>query len=176
MQLTVKTHLGGHLSILGLVTILAFTGCLSYAEKRSMSSLDELPTSGQPPASPAAEDTSPDVSTLSSKGKGQTPEQRARTADTRFIVRFEEEPLLSDVAKNFRRDQKSARASYHLWQTRNRDMLGIELVRASYSGELVLRLPRNDPQRRTAEDVLAALRAIDANVYAERDLQYQPRQ
>ena len=46
---------------------------------------------------------------------------------------------------------------------------GLQLVRASYSGELILALPQDDPARRSVSDVIAALETMDNLAYAEVD-------
>lgn len=86
-----------------------------------------------------------------------------------FIVRFNDEPELEAVCRNFRRDEAGTRATYQRWAAGYRQLQGLQLVRASYSGELLLALPKNDPAGRTPSDVIAALESIDNLAYAEID-------
>ena len=86
-----------------------------------------------------------------------------------FIVRFNNEPELEQVCRNFRRDEAGTRAAYSAWAAQHDQLKGLQLVRASYSGELILALPASDRSGRTARDVIAALKTIDNLAYAEID-------
>lgn len=86
-----------------------------------------------------------------------------------FIVRFKNEPELEQVCRNFRRDESGTRAAYKAWAAQHDQLDGLQLVRASYSGELILALPASDRSGRTARDVIAALKTIDNLAYAEID-------
>lgn len=156
MPSAVKPHLGGHLGLTGLLVMLTATSCVALSEAQNETRALWLPAWAQT-AQPVSQPVHP-ATALTETSK-----------ETTFIVRFENEPLLSDVGKSFRSDPKSAQASFKLWQKQHPDMQGIKLVRASYSGELILALPENDPLDRQAEDVLKALRAMDTLVYAEPD-------
>lgn len=97
-----------------------------------------------------------------------TPDQIAKPAAS-FIVKFRSEPELDMVGKTFRRDAASARQVFAAWSEKHPGLEGLILMRASYSGELIVGLPKSDPLRRTPQDVLASFQAIDTLVYAERD-------
>jgi len=86
-----------------------------------------------------------------------------------FIVRFNNEPELEQVCRNFRRDEAGTRATYQSWAAQHEQLEGLQLVRASYSGELILALPASDRSGRSARDVIAALKTIDNLAYAEID-------
>lgn len=86
-----------------------------------------------------------------------------------FIVRFKNEPELEQVCRNFRRDEAGTRAAYKTWAAQHAPLQGLVLVRASYSGELILALPANDQAGRSARDVIAALETLDNLAYAEID-------
>jgi hypothetical protein len=86
-----------------------------------------------------------------------------------FIVRFKNEPELEQVCRNFRRDEAGTRAAYKAWAAQHAPLRGLELVRASYSGELILGLPADDQSGRSARDVIAALETLDNLAYAEID-------
>lgn len=86
-----------------------------------------------------------------------------------FIVRFNNEPELEHVCRNFRRDESGTRAAYQAWAAQHDQLKGLQLVRASYSGELILALPASDRSGRSARDVIAALKTIDNLAYAEID-------
>lgn len=178
-----KSHWGGHLGATALLAMLLFTSCVAYSEQTANGGLAWLPAWTQSQA-PRPGDTVPVTGPQttppapSPKAPTDLPAtvEQVRQAEARFIVRFEDEPLLSNVGKTFRRDERSARASYRLWQQQNPKMTGIELLRASYSGELILVLPSDDPQNRTADDVLNALQTMDTLVYAEPDSSAKPSQ
>ena len=85
------------------------------------------------------------------------------------MVRFKNEPALDPVYRNFRRDEAGTRATYRDWAAAHEALNGLYLVRASYSGELILALPMDDPEGRSPYDVIAALETIDSLAYAEID-------
>lgn len=86
-----------------------------------------------------------------------------------FIVRFNDEPELDKVCRNFRRDETGTRAAFNAWAAKHAPLKGLQLVRASYSGELILALPANKASGRSARDVIAALETIENLAYAEID-------
>lgn len=87
----------------------------------------------------------------------------------RFIVRLRDDPVLEGIAKNYRRDQARAEATFEDWCERQTGLEGLKLLGASYSGELVIGLPANDPYRRTPAEILATFERMDNLVYAELD-------
>lgn len=91
-----------------------------------------------------------------------------------FIVRFKDAPALDPVYKTFRRDRPGAEATYKGWAKGKPALSGLYLSGASYSGELILALPKDDPLKRSAQDVLDALRAMDNLSYAELDSNAYP--
>ncbi|MEN0002125.1 MAG: hypothetical protein AAF940_14680 [Pseudomonadota bacterium] len=102
--------------------------------------------------------------------QAQTSVQPAAT----FIVRFRDEPALDEVCKSFRRDYSGAQARYNAWAAGQPALAGLQLSSASYSGELILALPQNDPYNRSAQDVLNALRSMSNLAYAELDSNAYP--
>lgn len=138
-----------------LLGALALTGCVNYSHNASPGFVNWLPAWG-------------------SFGQRQVGIVTAQTASTAkpaatFIVRFNNEPVLTDIGKTFRRDGAGAQAKFATWQANHPSVQGLVLVRASYSGELLLGLPKNDPLNRTPRQVLAALRTMDNLAYAETD-------
>lgn len=146
-------HYGGHMGLSALICMLSLTGCMAFSQ-----TADSLPffpqwTTGQIEAAQVV--------------KAQTTPVSAPAAT--FIVRFKNEPELEQVYRNFRRDEAGTRAAYNQWATAHPQLRGLQLVRASYSGELILALPKNDPAGRSVSDVIAALETIDSLAYAEVD-------
>lgn len=86
-----------------------------------------------------------------------------------FIVRFSDEPEVADVARNFRKDPANSQIRFARWAREHPALQGLVLTSASYSGELILSLPANDPLNRRPRDVLRAIRAMESCAYAELD-------
>lgn len=86
-----------------------------------------------------------------------------------FIVRFEGEPEVTTIARNFRKDPAAAQVRFAQWARQHAALRGLILTSASYSGDLILSLPANDPLNRRPRDVLSALRAMESCAYAELD-------
>lgn len=86
-----------------------------------------------------------------------------------FIVRFSDEPEVTDIARNFRKDPANAQIRFARWARQHGALQGLVLTSASYSGELILSLPANDPLNRRPRDVLNAIRAMESCAYAELD-------
>lgn len=86
-----------------------------------------------------------------------------------FIVRFKNEPMIDEICKNYRRDTHAAEAKFAAWSAKYPALQGLTLSRASYSGEIILALPKNDPNSRTPSQVLKALKGLDNLAYAEID-------
>ncbi|MEM8616192.1 MAG: hypothetical protein AAGF20_04580, partial [Pseudomonadota bacterium] len=123
-----QPHRGGQLGLIGLVTLLCATSCVAFYEKGPKQPLSLLPqwaqqTGGTAPRLQPAE--------------GQT-QSRATAQTQHFIVRFDNEPLLDEVGKTFRRDEAAAREAYQAWRADHPDLSSLNLVRASFSGELIL--------------------------------------
>ena len=146
-------HYGGHIGLMVLASMLTLTGCVAFADQSGSASF--LPGWSQKSASA-------DAIVLAESAPVRAP---AAT----FIVRFKNEPALDPVYRNFRRDEAGTRAAYLAWAAAHDQLDGLFLVRASYSGELILGLPKNDPAGRSARDVIAALQTIDNLAYAEID-------
>lgn len=146
-------HYGGHMGLAALLCMLSLTGCMAFTQ--TADSLTFFPpwTKSQIEAAQLAQAQSTPV---------------LAPAAT-FIVRFNDEPELEQVCRNFRRDEAGTRASFNEWASRHPQLQGLQLVRASYSGELILALPKGDPAGRSASDVIAALETIDNLAYAEVD-------
>ena len=146
-------HYGGQIGLVALVCMLFATGCVTFTDTNG--SLTFLPTFAQ---------SSTDRPTLVT---AQSVPVSAPAAT--FIVKFNNVPELTPVYRNFRRDEAGTRAVYRDWAAQYRALEGLHLVRASYSGELILALPKNDPAGRSPRDVIAALETMDNLAYAEVD-------
>ena len=146
-------HYGGHIGAAALLCMLTVTGCVTFSES----------TSGAPFLSSFTHQSNKTTSALPVKAIKLT--EPAAT----FIVRFKNEPALDTVYRNFRRDEAGTRDAYRDWAAAHEALSGLHLVRASYSGELILALPMDDPQGRSPYDVIAALETIDSLAYAEID-------
>ena len=146
-------HYGGHIGFAALVCMLTVTGCVTFSEGANgatfLSSFTQQ-SGGTPSALPA------------------NAIKLTEPAAT-FIVRFKNEPALETVYRNFRRDEAGTRDAYRDWASAYEALEGLHLVRASYSGELILALPMDDPQGRSPYDVIAALEAMESLAYAEID-------
>ena len=146
-------HYGGHIGLIALLSMLTVTGCVAFTNQNA--------AFGFLPALPQASFQQPAL------GVAQANLVRADAAT--FIVRFNDEPELQQVYRNFRRDEAATRQAYKDWASNHPQLKNLYLVRASYSGELILALPANDPAGRTARDVIAALQSMDNIAYAEID-------
>lgn len=146
-------HYGGQMGLVSLLCMLCVTGCVTFTDQSG--SLTIFPSWAQ---------TSSTATPVLQASQLQVVAPAAT-----FIVRFNDEPDLVYVYRNFRRDEPATRAAYEKWATGHGQLQGLHLVRASYSGELVLALPRNDPMGRSPRDVIAALETIDNLAYAEID-------
>ena len=159
---TVKTIAEGQIlscrrfGLLVSLSLFTATGCMALPPSGTQGSASWLPRWFQ---TAEAQDTSRPVQAV-------TTEQRPAAT---FIVRFNDEPVLAEIGKTYRRDGDGARAKFERWCTEHAELDGLTLVRASYSGELVIGLPHDDPLNRTPADVLAALNAMDNLAYAELD-------
>lgn len=144
-------HYGGQMGIAALLSMISLTGCMTMSSQTG--SLTFFPGWSQ------SESDRPAVI------QAQATPAPAAT----FIVRFKNEPELEAVCRNFRRDEAGTRETYQRWASGYRQLQGLHLVRASYSGELLLALPKNDPAGRSPSDVIAALETLDNLAYAEID-------
>lgn len=145
-------HYGGQIGFIALLSMLCVTSCVTLAEQGG--SPQFLPGWAQSTATPP-------VYVAQAKlisGPAAT-----------FIVRFRDAPQLEPVYRNFRRDEAGTRATYQAWASEFEQLDGLVLIRASYSGELILGLPADDPIGRSARDVIAALETMDILAYAEID-------
>ncbi|MEM7327862.1 MAG: hypothetical protein AAF437_03920 [Pseudomonadota bacterium] len=140
-------------SVVTLACAFTATGCVAFSDNPN--GLGFLPAWSQP------------ASAQQSVAVGQAGLISAAAAT--FIVRFKNEPALDQVCRNFRRDEAGTRQAYESWAAQHEQLSGLKLVRASYSGELILALPANDPAGRSARDVIAALESIPNLAYAEID-------
>lgn len=146
-------HYGGQMGLVALACMLALTGCVAFTGQSGSAGF--LPGWSQ-------SSSSADAIILAQASTTNAP---AAT----FIVRFKNEPALDPVYRNFRRDEAGTKATYQKWASSHAQLDGLYLVRASYSGELILALPKGDPNGRSARDVIAALETIDSLAYAEID-------
>ena len=146
-------HYGGHIGFAALLCMLTVTGCVTFTDQSG--SVGFLPG--------WAQQTRQVTPTLPA-GAVKVSEPAAT-----FIVRFKNEPELEKMARNFRRDETGTRAAFLDWASAHKQLDGLHLVRASYSGELILALPMDDPAGRSPRDVIASLETIDNLAYAEID-------
>lgn len=146
-------HYGGQIGFLALLSVLSVTGCVTFTDQAGGTSF--LPGWSQ--------QSSQAVPVL------QVDAIRMEEPAATFIVKFNNAPELTSVYRNFRRDETGTRATYRQWASAHEQLQGLYLVRASYSGELILALPFDDPAGRSAYDVIAALETIENLAYAEID-------
>lgn len=149
-----QTHLGGQFGLLALLCMLVATGCVALMDS------DSTRTNWLPGWANVAKAQNGEIP---AQGQTVTEAQDAAT----FIVRFDDEPVLDEVGKSFRRDEAGARAKFESWREGRAALEGLTLKRASFSGELILGLPIDSD--RSAKDVLKAMRAMDNLAYAEMD-------
>lgn len=112
--------------------------------------------------------------TVNNAAEGRDDLVRTQTAagDAPFalIVRFRNTPELDEIAKNFRRDPSGARAKFNQWAASKPALAGLELERASYSGEFVL----VSSGGRNLDRTIAAIKAMDNVAYVEKDYSVEP--
>lgn len=145
---------GVYFGLLALVFMLFVTGCMAFAQSNPSASA----TNWTPAWGPLAQSQP-----VGLQGPGAQPVRPAAT----FIVRIKDDPDITEICRSFRRDTAGARARFATLQARYPALQGLTLEQASYSGDIVLGLPANDPQQRTPQGVLASLRAIPNVAYAE---------
>jgi len=146
-------HYGGQIGFVALLSMLCVTGCVTLADQSG--TIGFLPGWAKTSAAPLP------VQVVEAK--------LINAPAATFIVRFNNVPQLDPVYRNFRRDEAATRAAYSAWASDFPQLEGLLLVRASYSGELILGLSADDPAGRSALDVLAALETMDILAYAEID-------
>ncbi len=146
-------HYGGHMGLAALLCMLSLTGCMAFTQQANSLGFFPQWTTGQIEAAQLVQAQAAPV----------------RDPAATFIVRFNNEPELDQVCRNFRRDEAGTRSTFQDWASDYRQLEGLQLVRASYSGELILALPKGDPAGRSVSDVIAALETIDSLAYAEVD-------
>ncbi|MEQ9315893.1 MAG: hypothetical protein RLN72_08565, partial [Henriciella sp.] len=83
----------------------------------------------------------------------------------RLIVRFDDEPVLDELARSFRKDPDAARARFTQWSADKPALKGLFLDSASYSGELVL----TNSGPRSRDQAIADIKAMDNIAYVEPD-------
>ncbi|MEL7111947.1 MAG: hypothetical protein AAFZ74_15040 [Pseudomonadota bacterium] len=146
-------HYGGQIGFAALLCMLTVTGCVTFSDQGS--GVGFLPGWAQ-----QTRQVTPVL-----------PAEAIRVSEpaATFIVRFKNEPELEQMARNFRRDESGTRTAFLDWAAAHKQLDGLQLVRASYSGELILALPMDDPAGRSPRDVIASLETIDNLAYAEID-------
>lgn len=82
-----------------------------------------------------------------------------------LIVRFDDEPVLDELARSFRKDPDAARTQFTRWSADKPALKGLFLERASYSGELVL----TNSGPRSRDQAIADIQAMDNIAYVEPD-------
>ncbi|MGB3627058.1 MAG: hypothetical protein WA989_14600 [Henriciella sp.] len=95
---------------------------------------------------------------------------RVATADNSvpqytLIVRFDDEPVLDEIGRSFRKDPDAARARFARWAAGKSALRGLRLERASYAGELVL----TNSGPRSRDQAIAEIEAMDNIAYVEPD-------
>ena len=152
-----KPHYGGQLGLLGLLCMLTLTGCMTLAD-RMPGAMSWMPVMAQQ---------------TSTATPAKQPIEAISEADMKavYIVRFETDPDLTPVGRTFRKDTAGARATYRDWASTRPALKDLQLIRASYSGELILGLPK--ASERNADTVLTDIQAMDNLAYAERDVMAQ---
>lgn len=146
-------HYGGHIGLIALLSMLSVTGCVAFSDQSG--AFGFMPAWSQ--------------NSVQQQSVGLSQATLISAPAATFIVRFNDEPDLVQVCRNFRRDEAGTRQAYLDWASSHAQLEGLYLVRASYSGELILALPANDPAGRSARDVIAALESIENLAYAEID-------
>ncbi|MCF6329015.1 MAG: hypothetical protein L3J02_04365, partial [Henriciella sp.] len=96
-------HRGGQLGLIALVSMLTMTSCATFAQQSQSGGLSGLP--GWAQVTGQQQQTLP--------AQAATVEQPAAT----FIVRFNNEPGLDEVYKNFRRNPAASRAKFSVWSS-----------------------------------------------------------
>lgn len=87
-----------------------------------------------------------------------------------LIVKFRDEPVLDEIGKTFRKDPEGMRQKFRDWAAGKPALSGLELERASYSGELVL----TGTGSQSMKDAIAAIEAMDNVAYVEPDYTAKP--
>ena len=153
-ELTTDTHHGVQLGLLVLVSMLLISSCMAFAQTNpATSSSNWTPAWG-----PLAQSQPTGL-----QGQAGTVVKPAAT----FIVRIKNDPVITDICRTYRRDTPAAIAKFTRWQASHPATRGLTLEQASYSGDIVLGLPANDPMRRTPQAVLASLRSMANVAYAD---------
>ena len=153
-----RVHHGGHLGLFALLCMLSATSCVAMAERGGPESAGFLPSwtavakDGPPAAIPA-----------------QLVTEEASEPVATFIVKFKPDPVLKAISQTFRRDTPGARLKFKAWANQHDELKGLQLLRASYSGDLVIALPAGAEAGRKPGDIIAALNAMDNCIYAELD-------
>lgn len=82
-----------------------------------------------------------------------------------IIVKFDAEPALEEIGRNFRKDPEGSRARFQAWAASKPALEGLKLERASYSGELLL----TGSGSRSLRTVISEIEAMDNVAYVEPD-------
>ena len=114
-------HYGGQMGMAVLLCMLSLTGCMAFTDQTGSLSFFPSWTQSQYDAPQLIQ------------AQGVVISAPAAT----FIVRFNDEPELEQVCRNFRRDEAGTRAAFQRWAADYRQLQGLQLVRASYSGERI---------------------------------------
>lgn len=94
-----------------------------------------------------------------------------------FIVKFDEDPKVDAIIRQFRKDEASAKQAFENWASTKPGLSGFELTGATYSGEALLRYRFNDgtaPSRAAVDEVLKQLRNAPNVAYCDPDFTAQP--
>lgn len=88
-----------------------------------------------------------------------------------FIVRFNDEPELSDILKGFRSNKEKTRADFKKWASKHPELAGLSLVRVNYSGEAILGYRGEDDPNPAlnAKEIQARLNDVPFVRYADPD-------
>lgn len=94
-----------------------------------------------------------------------------------FIVKFDDDPKVDAIIRQFRKDEASARDAFESWASNKPGLSGFELTGATYSGEALLRYRFKDgtaPSRAAVDELLKQLRNAPNVAYCDPDFTAQP--
>gem|GEM_PF-5855409 len=104
--------------------------------------------------------------------QASAPESQSAT-DVTYIVKLKDPVIQNEIARNFRRDRAGVESRWQTWRAAN-GWDGFELVSASYSGEIVVRLADDAPgdlrerfADRTAREIAAWISQKPNVVYCD---------
>ena len=163
----------------GVIAGLIAAGCaIAITTSAGPESQDAQVTSHMMANKPPAHDERRVASTgigPASSGPDAPPPQMAGYVD--FIVKFQDEPGVDAILRNFRRDRESAAAAFADWAAQEHGLSDFELIGATYSNEALLRFRFEDgvtPNRAIVDEILAELRRAPNIAYCDPDFTARP--